>query len=655
MNRLTVYSNGTAVFNRTFTGKTAQIAVQKTARDAFIRSFRLYGQEVSLAQPVSWPQDAASKLTLDSNNALLSLVTQLSGRQIRFPNQKDGSPPVTGTIVGVDKSNKFTTANGEVVETTDLVVLTDKGVQTYRLTDLREFIFPEADVQGEVNKALTQAAVKLRPDTTTATVSVNSPIAWQVQYEQPFPVWQPTYRLDLSDKESELEVWAKLDYDYDDDLPDCEVTVVVGEPDTFQDDLGEPKHVQRNRVNLVKTVAQGGHIPQAGFEYRDAADDAAGGSCETYAGPQPAPTFGTAASTRGGFAAPRGGLQRLSTESAPAGGGAAPRATITQAQAREIGDFSTWTCEDRLTLKSRTSCLVPLVMTSVKAERVLYYKYSVHPERPKLGVSFTNPTAQSLGIGSCSVYIDNSFSGSTILQATKPNETNLAIYGTETGVRVLREEKDIQDETTAYSLSKGVRTLRTTKVAVTTYRFKNLRPDAPKMVVEHDRRIAGSDIDGEVKEQTASGVRVSATLKPGGESSLTITERKVVETEQAITIGNWGPLFAFWTGLGRHKQEMAEVQTIYKELEAVNRDIQKNNEDMGRNTIAQGRVQGYLKDKIGSNESQKEWEKELYENEKKMRACEKRAEELNIRQTEITGRLQQAIEKMEVKWEAAKK
>jgi hypothetical protein len=637
-NSLTVYSSGTAVFTRTMKGRKVAIPVPKNACGDFAASVRVFGN-TRIVEPVSWPQERQTQITLDPSDSVVSLLTQLVGHRVSFKHPH----PVEGVNLGVQTGDSTTLANGSVVATRYLAVQVNEGITRHRLDEVTDITFPDA--KEELRAVYDRLASKFRPDTVVASLTTDSEQEVVIQYQQPFPVWQPTYRIDLDDGKAVLEAFGKLDYTADDALTDCVVTLVVGEPDTFENDLSAVVTPTRSRVETASRTSQGGYVAQSGFEVAADALEAAGSA--------PTPKGGYARALGG--AAPEGMSARLSS-AMPA---PSRRATSDQAVAREVGDFSTWTNATPLTLQPRSSCLIPLFERALKdTRRVLYYRHSVHPTRTKACVWLTNPTTQTLGVGVCSVYTEGSLAGTAVLQTTKPNEKTLLVYGTDTGVRVARKVSPVNNEAYSLRIQQGVAVNKTRVTNTTTYTLKNLTDKTGMVLIEHDRQIAHSTIASKSKvvETLENGVRLEVTLLAQVEVEVEVSEAAV--TTQQITLGDsaWHDLYSQWLTARMVKND--EFSKVLAASEAANKkaqEIDANNREMARLNTTQARLTGYIRDRVGNDPQIQTWQTEVAANETAMRECEKKAATLQQESIDLQNKMYEALREVTVKWEGATK
>lgn len=665
-NSLTLYNNGIGSFQRTFdvnagaNPTSIKLKVPVTAKGDLISSLRILGNKVTVVEPVSWPQESSSPLSISSDNVLLSLLSGLAGRKISIVKTTHGQPNLEGILIGTNTVNKQIGAGNStaIIPESSVSVLSNGQVLTMSLSEVKGYTFAEPEVQAEINKALTQASLKLQKDTTVFSVGVvskekDSKETQQVtlQYSMPFPSWQPTYRLSLfGENLCAFEGVAKIDYVGEDDLPDCQITLVVGDPDTFATDLANPVIPRRNTINLAKTYVDGGYSLEEGVRLQSAPAVPASASRYSMKSAVRAGGYPTDDSTS---------LQQCAAGVGNSFGMELESANAPQTTTAEIGDYSTWTTKSPLTLRAKQSCLIPLFNEEVKNhEPTLYYNSSVNASRPKSGIQFTNKLPQSLGKGVCSIYQDNELIGTAVLNSVKSGNTIIMTYATENSVKV--QNKVIRSETKLYSLvvKDGVSTLKRRSYSATVYTFDNTRDQAFSLTMDHTSLLYGSDLTCTVGSDK---IEQTESLQTGGRYKFPLvagrTEVKIEETtvhSSETILGESQSLEQFLIilqevpeeGLKANKTIQAIVD-IQKQLAAEARNVNSLTEENTQLSQTTARVIEYSKTPNIREADRNKWQDELAaaaskisENEVKLNTSRKTTNELREKLIKAAGEIQ---------------
>lgn len=649
-NALTLYNNGIGVFRRGYTidGKPKQIklTIPKSAKGDLIASIRILGK-VTLTDPISWPQEDEARLKIDANNAQISILTGLTGRKIKLT--LENKSVVSGVLIGIhteqkEKPKTTSLTNSSIVKDTYVVVLTNGEISRYLLSELSSYQFEEQEVQSEIEKSLTEASLQLQQNTTFATIGVTAPdlqIA-TIQYALPLPAWQPTYRLSLNGDLCHFEGLAKIDYTGEEDLSNCHVTLVVGDPDTFSTDLATPVIPTRNTVNLVKAHAEGGHALEAGL--------ACGGMEGVYAASHsasPAPAIAMASMSRRKTV--------MNAESVRFQAAEQPTA-----DAADIGDFSTWTTSTPLTLRAKQSSLIPLFNSKIKgAEQVLYFNSAVNATRPKSAIQFKNESSQSLGKGVCSVYQENELIGTAVLNSVKSGESIILTYATETGVRALVNTPQHATKVHSIKVYNGVVETSEYSYANTEYQFDNIQKQSYELTVDHARVLHNSTItcSENVKqiELLQTGGRFKGALK-SGRTTITIKESRLDKNGIALHPSNLPSQLSLWQENipAKTLADNKAVQTIIgiqSELHAKLKEqahLKSKNFQYEATTV---RVMKYLENGEASAEAQKtKWREELATATDNLSTNEKRLIVLADEIQALTDTLSTHLKSLDLSW-----
>lgn len=663
---LTLYNNGIGVFRRLYqinpseTPAQIKLTIPKNAKGDLISSLRILGK-VTVAEPVSWPQDDEAKLKIDAANAQVSVLTGLTGRKIKI--KLNSTKEISGLLMGIHTEKKENPKTGLtnpsiVTETWVVVAHTEGSISRHSLNDISSYQFEEKEVQSEIEKSLTQAALQLRQDTTFATVGLTSKDQQTatLQYALPLPVWQPTYRIGLQSDVCHFEGLAKIDYTGEEDLVDCSVTVVVGDPDTFKSDLATAVTPTRNTINLVKSHVDGGYALESGIACM-------AGGVHTSSSPVPAMGMVSKRSKRVNSypSADAASLQQLASGDANLDVFySEPYAEMPEANTAEIGDYSTWTTAHPMTLRAKQSSLIPLFNTKVKnAEQVLYFNKNVNPIRPKSAIQFKNESEQSLGKGVCSVYQDNELVGTGVMEAVKSGQSIIINYATETGIRVLTNQLPFSSKIHSIKVNNGMVETSEYSYASTEYRFDNIRSQDYSLILDHTRTIHSSNMtcSDNVKqsELLQNGGRYKGKLK-AGQTKITINESRLNKQSVAIGLTSLAWYISVWQEnipagiLNGNKGLQAIIATQNDIVSCISEHDSLEALDK-QHSATTTRVMSYLANPAAGTEAQKiTWQQELAAASKSLSTNELRKVELQKKKQTLTNTLSTQIKSLDLSW-----
>lgn len=199
------------------------------------------------------------------NPTIGQLLHQVRGEKVEVA---DKTGVVTlGQIVSVEKPDPppMGADPGELLH-----LLTEDGLQTVELKQMKRIKFTRPELQAEFRKALELLASSRGDNKKTVSVvfSGNGKRRVGVGYVSEAPLWKPSYRLTVDEKgAARIQGWATVENTTDEDWTNVKVGLVAGRPMTFQMDLYDPLFVPRPTVepdlfaSLRPPMYQGGLNP----------------------------------------------------------------------------------------------------------------------------------------------------------------------------------------------------------------------------------------------------------------------------------------------------------------------------------------------------------------------------------------------------------
>lgn len=480
-NSITIFSNGIADFIRSFKiekGKTQKIklSVKKDHVGDLLASFNLYGPNLKLIAPPSFPTNAEGVLALETENVFQELGNKLSGAAVEVLLSNDQK--YKGILVGTDIQ---TDQQGRIQQY--LVVSTESGLRKFNLSlaedspnCVQTINFEDADIRKEVERALNRNLQNIKPNSTVVELAVANEGAKDaeayVQYSVPAAAWKISYRLNSSKEQTEFKGLAVVDNNTEENWDDVLVSVVTGEPITFSTDIADAKVPRRSHVNIVKDSAAS---PVELESY--------GGGFE---GASPARSMKAMRSASFGSEA----VMACALADDDRGGSA----ITSQAETKEQGDFCIYTTKTPVSIAAHTSTVIPVFDAVLdEAKTVLHYNQKNNAKRAYRSIEFKNETGHALERGVCTVNLEGLYSGSCIVPAMKENERQLLPYALETGVKINSKSKQSEFKLKRLIASGGGFTLEACSKVTTDYSIENIKKEAFKFCLEHPAQIQDKD------------------------------------------------------------------------------------------------------------------------------------------------------------------
>lgn len=548
-NDVTLFSNGIGHFRRVYdvpAGEEASISIPfKTDYIGDVAaSLQVFGK-VRLDSPPSFtPANSNStSLCIDQSEAQKSLLRQLSGARVSVE-LRNQSTPQEYTLLGLDTASSW---KGDAQVDEDFVVVLEGGtVRRFSLRDVNDITYLEESVQTEINKALKANFQRIKPDSTLLDLALTADAATEavVQYTIPVAAWKMRYAIREEKGKFNLEGAAIIDNNTDEDWANFRVSVVTGNPISFNTDIATVVVPDRKFVQLVNRVSLGNVDVEegSGFESLGAAPPqmAGGGGRRGARALRSAAKMSTANVASFGMAACAADDMdyECAQEAAQAPG----------VDSKEVGDFCIFSCKEPITILARKSAVVPMFSTPLtQAGVVLLYKEANNARRPFRAVKFKNETEYSLGRGKTVIYNEGIFSGECVLDNTKPGENRMLPHCLENGMKIVKGRQNNTSVRSSLKLSEGVAVTEVLQTSTTEYTIENKKDELFNVALEHSARFHGAnpmvDFSGvEVKEQErltdSNGWRLYFEVK--GKDKLTLTATETHVDRSTVTLGhNW--------------------------------------------------------------------------------------------------------------------
>ena len=221
---------------------------------------------------------------------------------------------------------------------------------------------------------------------------------------------------------------------------------------------------------------------------------------------------------------------------APGAGGGVGGGVFRAAQAQELGDLFEYKLKDPITIRKNRSALVPIVQTSITAEKVSVWNDQAGLPRPQRALWLTNSSGLTLDGGSFSVMEEETFAGEGILDPVRPGEKRLVSYATDLALNASSRQTTDQQRVSRVRISHGMMTHENELREKKTYTFRNEDTSPRSVIVEHPVRT-GYTLRSQVQpvETTALWMRFRLQVEPKQTAALEVEEARVLRTDYALT------------------------------------------------------------------------------------------------------------------------
>jgi hypothetical protein len=206
------------------------------------------------------------------------------------------------------------------------------------------------------------------------------------------------------------------------------------------------------------------------------------------------------------------------------------------AQAQELGDLFEYKLKEPITIRKNRSALVPIVQSTISAEKVSVWNERSGLPRPQRALWLTNSSGLTLDGGSFSVMEDETFAGEGIVDPIRPDEKRLVSYATDLALNVSSRNTTERQRVARVRISQGTMIQESEVREKKTYTFRNEDTAPRTVIVEHPVRV-GYELCSEVQpaETTAAWKRFRVPVDPKQTKSLVAEEARRELTSFAVT------------------------------------------------------------------------------------------------------------------------
>ncbi|MEN0061775.1 MAG: DUF4139 domain-containing protein [Myxococcota bacterium] len=489
-----------------------RVRLYETGVGWFEREGRVRDGRTQLPLPQSHLDDALKSLVVLGDGATVDAITFPSALSDRAARTLAGLDDVDGTTFGegltalVGEAVAVRTVNGGRVvgtllsvesiapvggvegpnrvldvPTWGLGILTPEGALVRVLTtEVREVQSLAPDPTWRLEQASRSFASARAQQRTALQIDVSRGGQLAVGYLAETAVWRVTYRLVANDAtEAQLQAWALVHNDTDEDWSGVTLEVANGQPRSFLYPLAAPRYARRDLEvpeTPLSTVAQLAAVTPDGLWDETDPVGVAG--------------FGTGGT---GYGSGGGGL------------GLSARGSVALAPLRDAEPVDTPTqfvvrAARPVNLQAHHSALVPLGVDALHTERVV--ALAPNSPTPRTAVWMRNDTVRTLPAGVIAVVAAGGLSGETVLARTKPKQAQMLLVGEELDVDVTRQHEvgTLRTETVAWRASAKRWHVDRAKSETHTVQVRN-RSGRPRPLWVAIALPAGSSVDGDLRSE----------------------------------------------------------------------------------------------------------------------------------------------------------
>lgn len=490
---------------------------------------------------------------ISDNPSLAELMKRLRGSAVMVTTP-DG--PIPGTVLGVENRQRAEGNAQQPITSSYLTLVTANGLRAIDIASISAFDIQDKQLAADLSKALAALADQRAERTKTVDISLRGDGTRDIAiaYIHETPVWKTSYRLVLPESDagsrgdgrpetssdgrkpaapvparggSTLQGWAIIENPTDEDWKDVRLSLVSGQPVSFQMDLYEPLYSYRPEVPVPTIPGVAPRIFEGGITLgqalQPADSDASGGG----GGGRGRAAFDKA---KAGEARKSEAMGRSMDSRAPGSPAPAVASEMTSAglnferaqmpaaaQGGDVGEIFQYQLNEPVSIQRQQSAMLPIISEGIQSRRVSIYSRSDNAKHPARGVELTNSTDLQLLPGPMTVFDAGNYAGDAQIGHIPPGDHRLLAYAVDLDVDAMVEE---QSNSTVNKLRIVNGTIEQTvkQVASTTYGFTNKDiKRARTLIVEHQRWTGWDLVDAKNKpaEKTEGLYRYEVALEAG--------------------------------------------------------------------------------------------------------------------------------------------
>jgi hypothetical protein len=206
------------------------------------------------------------------------------------------------------------------------------------------------------------------------------------------------------------------------------------------------------------------------------------------------------------------------------------------AAARELGDLFEYKLKSPVTIEKNRSALVPIIQSSIGAEKISVWNDRAGLPRPVRALWLTNSSGLTLDGGSFSVLEDETFAGEGIFDPIRPAEKRIVSYAIDLALNASSRNDSQPQHVIRVRAVQGVMIQEIELRERKTYTFRNEDTSGRCVIVEHPVR-AGYQLRSEARpiETTADWMRFRLDVGSKQTAALVVEESRPIENRYQLS------------------------------------------------------------------------------------------------------------------------
>jgi hypothetical protein len=467
------------------------------------------------------------QVDITNNPPLAELLNQLRGAQVTVT---FGSEKLQGTVLGVEKKQRVIGDSKTPVPIAVLNLLTGAMIRAVPLDEVLDIQLDDPKLQEELNRALLALAQSRDQDKKPVTIDFRGKGERHVRlgYVVQTPIWKTSYRLLLGEEKPQLQGWAIVENQTDNDWNDIQLSLVSGRPISFVENLYQPLYIARP---VVEPELYASLQPQTYAGAMADKNDAMAFAAAPSATPQ---GQGQASGGQRRMLADEiGGVSDAQAMHKPMNA-AASIASV--ASAANMGELFQYTIGD-VSLPRQKSAMLPIITDPIEVEKVSIYNQAVLASHPLNGARVKNTTGKHLLQGPITVFDNGSYAGDAQIDNLPPGQERLLSYGIDLQMLIDPSKNTSDQSVQSGRIVKGVLYITRKYVSEQDYLADNKSEKDKTLIIEHPRRDGWSLVDTQKPMETTDTLYRFKGIVPAGKTTNLAVKEQMVQAESFEIMG----------------------------------------------------------------------------------------------------------------------
>lgn len=432
----------------------------------------------------------------ESLSSIATLAEHLRGVRVRA---NSNGRSLEGKVLGVETQH-----NGQTSETVLSLLVNEGEVHTLRLAADSSLQVLDPKVQAQLQQASVILAQQTNDNQRAINVNLEQPQGSVVElnYLIAAPVWKTTYRLLIEKEKTRLQAWAVLENTTGQDWNQIQLSLNSGAPVLFQQALLQQYWHDRPYLPIAVGSSE---APEA--DRQQVMFDSA-------MAPAPAMAAGAAYQERQQKAMAARSKSIVRNYEAPSLATALSQESQTQVQ---------FTIADPVTVPQGQTVSVPIIDSSLQAERVSVYQQGQSSSHPTAAIYLNNTLDSSLPPGIMTVFdAQTGHVGDAELAGLPTGESRLIYFAQNNKIHI-RQEQQERHEILHTKVSDGVAKTAWQQSIDLRFDIKGAQDQASVVVLELPRR-SGWEFSSDAKvETTQQSYRLRVPVPAGATKQVLAT------------------------------------------------------------------------------------------------------------------------------------